>query len=503
MLVRLGGVLQAGIRLSLIGCFGAMLTPTGLAATPCPGLANQIDAVIDQAAFRRSRWGVLIQTLGSQPQTLYERSADQFFIPASNVKLLTTAAALTQLGADFRIRTSIDQIRDAASDQVQLHLMGQGDPSIDQPQLETLVQQLVDRDIRQIDQLVVDDRYFRGEAVNPNWEWEDVQAGYGAPVNSLIFAQNWIGLTLIPQALQQPLQVQWDDPRDGRGWQIVNRSQTVATQMPEFVAVGRDLSRPILYVQGQLRAGSASEQVAIAEPQPAQRFLDRLLQTLAARQITVHAIELIPDSQTVERMENSSSLELLAPREPIAQIESAPLRELLTEINQHSNNLYAEAILRVMGNRAEPRTGSSLESGLSTLKQSLTQLEVDPEGYELVDGSGLARQNLSSPRAIVQTLQAMNQTTDAALYRNSLSVAGINGSLAQRFQDTTLDGQLQGKSGFLTGVVALSGYLEQQDGTELVFSILVNHTTQPLGATQAAIDSILLTVAQSACFSGM
>lgn len=462
-------------------------------AGTCSTLGRQIEAVVDQPAFQRSRWGILVQTLSPAPTTLYDRDAAHFFIPASNVKLLTSAAVLTRLGADFRIQTPIYALNDPATGPVRLHLLGQGDPSLDQAQLAALAQQLFDRGIRQIDQLTLDDRYLRGDAVNPNWEWEDVQAGYGAPVNSLIVAQNWIGLTLIPQALHQPLRVQWDDPSEASRWRVINRSQTVDPQSPEFVAMGRDLTQPILMVQGQLRVGSSPELAAIAEPQPAQRFLEQFRQALADRQIAVGTAQVIASDDSGD----PADLDLVG--SPIAQVESKPLSELLQEVNQQSNNLYAEALLRIMGNHADPTTDHSLESGIATLQQTLSPLQVDPEGYQLVDGSGLARQNLASPQAFVQTLQAMARTPNAAVYRNSLSTAGVNGSLVHRWRNSIVAHRLQGKSGFLTGAIALSGYLQRDQASELVFSILVNHTTQSSQSVLDAIDRIVLILAEADC----
>jgi D-alanyl-D-alanine carboxypeptidase/D-alanyl-D-alanine-endopeptidase (penicillin-binding protein 4) len=162
-------------------------TPQVVAQTPavagdiCPGeLGAKVDAIADRAEFSRSRWGILIQPLSSTA-TLYSRDATKYFIPASNVKLLTTAAALQKLGADFRIKTSV-----YSGENKSFYVAGRGDPSIGEAQLKDLAQQLKRRGVDRINELIGDDSYFQGSAVNPNWEWEDAQAGYGAPVNSLI-----------------------------------------------------------------------------------------------------------------------------------------------------------------------------------------------------------------------------------------------------------------------------------------------------------------------------
>ncbi len=449
-------------------------------------LGQQIEAIIQRPEFRQMRWGILIQTLSDDPQTLYAQDAEILFIPASNAKLLTTAAALARLGPDFRIRTSVYQLP-SASNQVILRVVGRGDPSLTEAQLQDLAQQIQQRGITRIDQLIADDQYFQGDPVNPTWEWEDIQAGYGAPVNSLMLNQNAINLTLIPQSLGQPLGVAWDAPtEEAKGWQIVNRSLTVAATAEEFVQVGRDLSRPILYVQGQLRVGSASEPVAVSIPQPTQHFLDRFRQGLVANQISVAQTAIAAD--------------LLSPvAEEIASIQSPRLADLIVETNQQSNNLYAESLLRQLGSRSSTRLSSNLTSlaaGISELEATLTQLGIDPHQYRLRDGSGLSRQNLISPTALVQTLQAMARSPHAARYRASLSTAGISGTLQSRFRDTPVEGRFSGKTGALSGAVALSGYLQALDGTQLAISILVNQTGEPLREVQAAMDAVVQLSAQ-------
>ncbi|MCZ0901485.1 D-alanyl-D-alanine carboxypeptidase, partial [Microcoleus sp. HI-ES] len=129
-----------------------------------------------------------------------------------------------------------------------LYVAGRGDPSIAEAQLKSLAQQLKQRGISQVNQLIGDDSYFQGSAVNPNWEWEDAQAGYGAPINSLIFNQNAIDLLLSPQDVGQPLKVTFVEAKLANQWQLQNNSVTVAQSESEFIEVGREFDRPIIRV---------------------------------------------------------------------------------------------------------------------------------------------------------------------------------------------------------------------------------------------------------------
>ncbi|HEY9727512.1 MAG TPA: D-alanyl-D-alanine carboxypeptidase/D-alanyl-D-alanine-endopeptidase, partial [Chroococcales cyanobacterium] len=172
------------------------------AASICPAeLATAIDAAIERPPLHRARWGILIEplSLGARSRVLYSHNAERYFIPASNAKLLTTAAALRQLSSGFKIRTSVYDMGAGV-----LRVLGRGDPSLTDVQLRELAQQLKHQGIREIKHLLVDTSYFQGDVVNPNWEWEDVQSYYGAPVSSLILNQNAVDLTLSPQQPGQP-----------------------------------------------------------------------------------------------------------------------------------------------------------------------------------------------------------------------------------------------------------------------------------------------------------
>lgn len=449
----------------------------------CPAqLGDRVSAIVNRPEFARLRWGILIQTQSPDPPTtLAAHDAERYFIPASNAKLLTTAAALTQLGSEFRIRTSIYQV-DATASGVVLAIVGRGDPSVTDAELRQLAQQLSDRGITTIDQLIADDHYIRGETANSTWEWEDIQAGYGAPASSLMLNQNRINLTLVPQAVGQPLRVEWETPTAGRGWQIDNQSQTVEATAPEFLQVGRDLTRPVLVVRGQLRVNAAPEPVAVAVTQPSQNFLDRFRQILTAQQIRVHQVAIAPTAVSANLPE-------------VAAIESPALASLIQVANQRSNNIYAEAILRSLG-ATNPDATSHLDAGLAALNLALTRLNISPDSYHLVDGSGLSRRDLVSPVALVQTLQAMARSPYATVFRDSLAKAGESGTLRNSFRNTPIQGRLRGKTGSLTGVTTLSGYFDPAHYSPLVFSILVNQANTAIDDATNAIDEILLLMAQ-------
>ena len=450
-------------------------TPT-VAGDICPGeLGAQVDAIANRPEFSRSRWGILIQPLSSTA-TLYSRDAQKYFIPASNVKLLTTAAALQKLGADFRIKTSV-----YSGENGSLYVAGRGDPSITEAQLKSLAQQLKRRGVDRVNELIGDDSYFQGSAVNPNWEWEDAQAGYGAPINSLIFNQNAIELLLSPQALGQPLKVTFAEPKLANQWQIQNNSVTVAQNESEFIEVGREFDRPAIRVSGQLKVGAESESAYVAVVNPANNFLQHFQQVLVAEGISVKQALVASVSRNFNQ--------------ELATVESPPLAELVRETNRESNNLYAEVLLRLLGkvtDKMPQQQEDTDEIGLKELKTALTQLGVNPNSYILADGSGLSRHNLISPEALVQTLRLMANSPAASIYRQSLPIAGESGTLKNRLNSTPNRVILQAKTGTLSGVSALSGYIEVPDYEPLVFSIIVNQSDLSAASMRSATDEIVL-----------
>lgn len=440
----------------------------------CPAqLKTAIDKVINLPQFRRARWGILIESLlpTARNSPLYNYDAERFFIPASNVKLLTTAAALRQLGAGFRIRTSVYQMAGGV-----LRVVGRGDPSLQDAQLKDLAQQLKRQGIKNVQQLIVDDGYFRGDNINLTWDWQDVQSDYGTAVNSLILNQNALELTLSPQQVGQPLRVSWADRIGSRQWQIENTSVTTAVGTKNSLTVTAVLGQPLLQIKGQLAVDIEPEIIGLPILNPAQYFLASFRQALLAERISV--------TQTSVAFSQG-----IAEGKEVATIESAPLARLLVETNQESNNLYTEVLLRTLG---IDKSGNSTELGVKKVVKTLTALGVNPESYNLVDGSGLSRQNLVSPEAIVQTLKGMAQTPEASIYRNSLSTAGVNGTLRRRFLNTLAVGKLQAKTGTLTGVSALSGYLDIPNFQPVVFSLIVNQSNQSSTIQRQAIDEIVL-----------
>ncbi len=464
---------------SLMGLSIAVLASSDR-ANPVTGicssdLAPRIDAIVNRPNFARSRVGILIQTLNTR-QTLYSRDTDRLFIPASNVKILTTVAALRTLSPNYRIRTSVYGTQ--LSDGWKIRLVGRGDPSLNNRQLNDLAQQLKRRGINRIAELIVEDSYFGRDSLNPVWEVGDIQDPFAAPVSSLIFDQNQVGFKLVPQAIGQPTRVEWDDLIEGRFWRVDNQSRTVDAKTEDSTRVRRNLSLPILNISGQLPINSTFPyRVAIAIPNPDERFLRRFVRSLAETGITIKR------SRISEQADQSGGIDL-------ARIDSPPLSKLVEETNQNSNNLYAEVLLRTIGVQHSSNQ-TVLERGIETLVRELNRIGIDQTEIKLLDGSGISRQDLATPAAIVKVLSAIMQQPEGKYFRDSLPSAGISGTLQDRFKNSPAKGITRAKTGTLTGVSALSGYIDPQNYESLTFSILINQSPDMTDVRQKAIDEIV------------
>ncbi|MGL5835139.1 MAG: D-alanyl-D-alanine carboxypeptidase/D-alanyl-D-alanine endopeptidase [Waterburya sp.] len=445
-------------------------------------LAKKIEQIINRPQLRRSHWGIEIQTLTGN--SLYSLDGDKFFNPASTAKLLVSAAGLLQLGADYRLKTPIyskgnPPVLDS------LRIQGRGDPTISTQSLKALAQQLHRKGVKQIINLIIDDSYLAPPTINPTWEWEDVHSYFATAVNSAILNQNTVTLTLLPQKVGQPVKFFWNDAIAASQWRVINQATTGKKDLKYAIEIDEDLGQPLLKLRGELAVNEPPDVWDLAVVDPAQYFLESLRLHLSQAGIMVNRGAVI-EQEVAPGNQNFSDAEFMA-------IYAPPLQEILGEINQESNNLYAEVLGKILAQELKVKTP------VAAINQSLQQLGIKPKEYFLVDTSGLSRQNLVTPQTLVEVLRLMSQHLDrkvAQAYRQSLAIAGTKGTLKKRFIDTPLQGNLWAKTGTLTGEGALAGYVQTQFNETLVFSILVNNSELENSAIRQAIDEIALIIGQ-------
>ena len=472
---------QWKISAALVGALAVFAQTEAAIAGICRAeLPGKIEAIAQNSALTQADVGILIEGATPNSSPLYAYRAQAQLVPASNVKLLTTAAALQTLGPDFSIRTSVFGQPDTP--EPALYVVGRGDPTFTSYQINLLSGQLKQKGIRRAQSLTAVDSYFTGPAASPYWDDEDYRAGYGAPANSLILNRNELSFTVFPSRIGQPLRVIWDRPEFVQGWRIENNTRTVGSSSREFIDAGQRPGQKVMTVTGQLIAGSASDNNSIALLDPAGYFIEQFQESL-----TRHGIS-SPRGQV-------SAANLPAGLVELAAIESPPLRAFIDPTNLYSVNIYAEAMLKSLGRSDDPMTPDAYQAGAAAVSQILTDLGVAPDSLSIVDGSGLSRRNLATPEAFVDTLQIMAQTPNAVVYRNSLAVAGRSGTLRNRMKETPAEGRFQGKTGTLSGTYTLSGYLNPPNHPPLTLSILINNADAGGRTIRSLIDQIVIQAA--------
>ena len=445
----------------------------------CPqDLPQAIERVIDHPDLRRSRWGIEIQTLAGEQ--VYSLDGNKFFNPASTAKLLVSAAGLLEFGADYRLQTPIYSLGNPPVLD-SLRIQGKGDPTISSQSLKTIVHQLQARGIEQIEHLIVDDRYFAPPAINPTWEWLDVHSYFATAATSTILNQNTVTLTLLPQQIGEPVKFFWSDRLAASQWQVINQATTGERDIEYAVEIDGELGKPQLKLRGELAVNEPADVWDLAVVDPAQYFLESWRLNLTQAGIRVNRGTVIDRQRSASTYFSDTELMVL---------EAPPMLEILKEINQASNNLYAEVLGKILAQKLDSQTPTE------AIAESLQQIGIEPEEYVLVDASGLSRQNLVAPQTLVKLLQSMavSDAKTVRAYRQSLAIAGASGTLKRRFINTPLQHHLWAKTGTLTGVGALAGYLNTPSGLSLTFSIIVNNSELENREIRQAIDAVVAIV---------
>jgi D-alanyl-D-alanine carboxypeptidase/D-alanyl-D-alanine-endopeptidase (penicillin-binding protein 4) len=448
-------------------------------------LAQEIDRVLDESDLAQARWGIFVMSM-KDGRVLYSRNGDQLFTPASNMKIYTTAAALDLLGVDYRWRTSVyaDKQPDAGGViDGSLTLFGRGAPDLNsygKNGLPSLADQLYQRGVRRVSgNIIGDESYFRGELFGLGWQWNDLQWYFGAEPSALTIDENSLELKIAPAdkvggAASLTLN------RETNYLHLVNNTMTVARDATTTIGINRGLSDNELRVWGEFPNGGRSFTAYLSVPNPALWAATLFRKALITRGIKV-------DGEAHSRDFRVTESEIFDPQKAveIANESSDTLGEIVRKTNKESNNLYAELILRTLGkergssapdpNARKNRERGDDEAGTAVVKSWLDQNGVPSEALSIRDGSGLSRLDLVTPEATARLLVAIAGATSAAAFRDSLPIAGRDGTLGPRLLPET--GRVSAKTGTLTYIHSLSGYATTEKNEVLAFSIFCNDAT--------------------------
>jgi D-alanyl-D-alanine carboxypeptidase/D-alanyl-D-alanine-endopeptidase (penicillin-binding protein 4) len=459
-----------------------------LAAT----LPANIQKLLDSSpAARTAFWGIQIVDLATG-KTLYELNPEHYFIPASNAKLFTCALALNRLGGNFTFQTRV--LAGSPPDETgrvrgPLRLVGGGDPSLSGRAIpyrvgpvtgnplagiEDLADQLLARGVRRVDGGIIgDDTWYVWQPYAEGWAVEDPQSDDGPAISALSVADNVLTLSVRPGAtVGDPAALSLLPASEL--YRIENRVRTVAAGGERRIRFERVPGSRDARLWGTIPLRDHGQDLLLGVEDPALFAAQALAAALGRRGVAVNgparSEHLYPDSL-------ASLDEAPEPALPegieLARRVSAPLIEDLRITAKVSQNLHAELALRAVG-RVRRNVGS-FEAGMAEMKTFLAETGADPAGYNLLDGSGLSRLDLVTPSTVIKLLRYMYASPARDPWISLFPVAARDGTLGSRFGGTAAAGRVYAKTGSLSHVSALSGYLQRPDATWVAFSVLVNN----------------------------
>jgi D-alanyl-D-alanine carboxypeptidase/D-alanyl-D-alanine-endopeptidase (penicillin-binding protein 4) len=492
--------------------------------TPARTLAElqaRISEIVAKPELASAMVGVKVVSLDTG-RTLFEENAAKLLRPASNMKLYTVAAALDRLSPDYRFVTSVyGNTRPDAAGVVRgdLTIYGRGDPSIAArfnngnyfKSIDDLASRIVAAGVKRVEgDLVGDESYFVGPKYGAGWEWEDLTWYYGAEVTPLTINDNALDLFIKPgPEVGQPALITTGPPDPLLT--VVNNVTTSAKGARRELSIHRGLGENTITIAGSIALEDKGYTGGIGISHPALLFIYLLRTSLAQKAVVITgtsrtrgtAGQPTPITGVPVSGSNGSSTSSAFQNE-IATLQSPPFSLIAAQTLKPSQNLYTELILRTLGKvTPPPATTSNLaqtseELGLEAVKGFLKTAGIRPEALSLDDGSGLSRNDMITAEASVQLLTFMSKHRYGAVFRDALPIAGVDGTLRNRFRGTAAENNLRAKTGSLSSAASLGGYLTTAAGEKLAFSIMVNNYPRDADPRTLCIDPIAVLLASFA-----
>jgi D-alanyl-D-alanine carboxypeptidase/D-alanyl-D-alanine-endopeptidase (penicillin-binding protein 4) len=441
----------------------------------------------------KGEWGLLIVDAESG-ETLYEQNADKYFVPASNMKLFTTALALAKLGPEYRFRTTLET-RGTISGEGELSgdvvLVGRGDPNLSnrkfpyelkeefdgppQKGLVELVDALVVKGVKEISGDVIgDDSYFPRERYPNGWEIDDMVWEYGAAISAIVVDDNTVALTLTSgEQPGNPVQAVLTPTTPD--FMIENDVTTSAADVKSDLTLTREPGANFVVVKGSLPAKSAPRKLVLAIEEPAQHAAAVLKRLLEERGVKVAGVARARHDHTDPG------------GDPVVLAEhvSVPLGDAVKLVNKISQNLHTEMLLRTVARQSGP--WATPDELMKVPLDFYTAAGIAPSDVIQTDASGLSRHDLVTPRAIASLLLYAQKQPWFGVYYVSMPVAGQDGTLEDRMKNTPAAGRIHAKTGSVEHVRTLSGFAETPGGRRVIFSFLSNNQG---GKSHEAADAL-------------
>ncbi len=454
---------------------------------------SQMNDIFNDPNFSNAEWGVVIQSLETG-EYFYKRNEDKLFIPASNLKLFTTAAGLVILGSDYQFKTNVylNGTVDGNILKGDLVIQGRGDPTISGrfyggdmfKVYNDWADSLLNKGIDEISGNVIgDDNAFDEIGLGTGWRWDYESEWFAAPSDAISFNDNCVDLVItVNKKKHQP---QIEVTPDTKYTIIVNKVVVVPKDSATSINAYRELGTNVITVFGTIRDNSDSVKTYVTVNNPTQFSMVVLKDVLRKKGIVI-------DGYPIDINDMTTALDYSKMKKLFTQY-SPPLKEIVKVINKNSQNFFAEQLLKTIG--LETGGFGSVAKGLKAEDNVFKEMGINPGSMNIVDGSGLSRLDLVTPRQIVSVLSYMFKSKYFIPFYNSLPIAGVDGSLGDRLQNTKAQGNVRAKTGFLEGVRSLSGYVFTGDNEPVAFSIICNNFNVPVKLAENIQDLVCLRLA--------
>jgi len=452
----------------------------------------QLDDIFNDPNFDNAEWGVVIQSLETG-EYFYKRNEDKLLMPASNLKLFTTAAGLLILGTEYKFKTNIysrGEI-DGSILRGDLIVQGRGDPTIsgrfyndDMFKIfNDWADSLLEYDIDEIDgNIIGDDNAFDELGLGEGWSWDYESYWYSAQSGAISFNDNCIDVSV--KVNKKTLQPLISIAPETNYVVILNKVNVVSGDSATNIDVFRERGTNVITVFGNINMKD-SIKTFVTVNNPTQYAMVALYGVLDKRGIKVsgYPIDIDDTSGPIDYHKLNK----------LFTHQSVELKEVIKIINKNSQNFYAEQLLKTIG--LEKENYGSAKNGIKACVQVFEDMGINSERMLMVDGSGLSRLNLVTPHQIVILLNHMYKSKEFIPFYNSLPIAGVDGTLGNRMKNIRLENNLRGKTGYIGAVRSLSGYIFTGDGELLSFSMIANNFNVPLKLADNLQDLVCLRLA--------
>jgi len=469
------------------GCAGPGSRVTSPVATPLPmpatpTLASRVDSIIAMPPLHRTSWGIQLTDL-TTGETLYSRNAGKLFIPASNMKLVVGAAALAKLGVDSRYETELLAAGRAGDTATALIVFGAGDPTWSMrfhtseiAVLDSIALLFAQSGVRAATELVIDVSRFTDELVHSAWEVGDLPFQYAPPVDAVAMSEGVFRYIISGTSPGTPAAGRFITPIAQPVH--VNVTTDTARARPR-ISIDYTARRDTIYITGSIGAG-VSDTSTLAMTLPADVTGRALADALRRAGVLVSDVRVLRDSSSAARLRARASR--------VGAWQSPPMRDIAAGMLRPSQNWMAEQMHKSLG--AHFRKGGSWRGGIEVERAFLyDEVRIDSGSVNLRDASGMAPQDLLSPETIVKLLKYARTQPWGPAFQEALAAPGLAGStLSSRLRP--LNGRVFAKTGSISNVNSLSGYLFAADGRPFAFSILSNGSGLPSAPVRVAIDAV-------------